>query len=101
MMKSPTKIDALLSLAPGAEVIVRGDNVEWIGSDSSKPSDSEIAEELDRLTAEYQRNEYQRKRAAEYPPITDYLDGIVKGDTKQVQAYKDACIAVKAKYPKP
>ena len=45
--------------------------------------------------------EYQRKRAAEYPPITDYLDGIVKGDQAQVQAYIAACLAVKAKYPKP
>jgi hypothetical protein len=44
---------------------------------------------------------YQRDRAAEYPPITDYLDGIVKGDQAQVQAYIDACLAVKAKYPKP
>ena len=46
-------------------------------------------------------NEYQRKRAAEYPPMTDYLDGIVKGDQAQVLAYIDACLAVKAKYPKP
>jgi hypothetical protein len=44
---------------------------------------------------------YIDKRAAEYPPITDYLDGIVKGDTEQVQDYIDACLAVKAKYPKP
>lgn len=45
--------------------------------------------------------EYQRLRAAEYPPITDYLDGIVKGDAEQVQAYINACLAVKTKYPKP
>jgi hypothetical protein len=45
--------------------------------------------------------EYQRQRAAEYPPITDYIDGVVKGDQAQVQAYIDACLAVKAKYPKP
>ena len=43
---------------------------------------------------------YKAKRAAEYPPITDYLDGIIKGDQAQVQAYIDACLAVKAKYPK-
>ena len=43
---------------------------------------------------------YKDKRATEYPTITDYLDGIVKGDTAQVQAYIDACLAVKAKYPK-
>lgn len=45
--------------------------------------------------------EYQAQRAAEYPPMADYIDGIVKGDQAQVQAYIDACLAVKAKYPKP
>lgn len=44
--------------------------------------------------------DYREQRAAEYPPMTDYLDGIVKGDQAQVQAYIDACLAVKAKYPK-
>ncbi len=44
---------------------------------------------------------YVAKRQAEYPPMTDYIDGIVKGDQAQVQAYMDACLAVKAKYPKP
>ena len=43
---------------------------------------------------------YADKRRSEYPPMTDYLDGIVKGDQAQVQAYIDACLAVKAKYPK-
>lgn len=45
--------------------------------------------------------DYREQRAAEYPPIFDYLDGIVKGDQAKVQAYIDACLAVKAKYPKP
>ena len=43
---------------------------------------------------------YKAKRAAEYPSFIDYLDGIVKGDNAQVQAYIDACNAVKNKYPK-
>lgn len=43
---------------------------------------------------------YAEKRAAEYPDFRTYLDGIVKGDQAQVQAYIDACLAVKAKYPK-
>jgi len=42
----------------------------------------------------------QAMRQREYPSMADYLDGIVKGDTAQVQAYIDACNAVKAKYPK-
>ena len=44
---------------------------------------------------------YKYKRAAEFPPITDYLDGIVKGDQEQIDAYIAACQAVKTKYPKP
>lgn len=43
---------------------------------------------------------YADKRAAEYPPITDYLDGIVKGDQEQIDTYIAACNAVKLKYPK-
>jgi hypothetical protein len=43
---------------------------------------------------------YAQKRAAEYPPITDYLDGIVKGDQVQINKYIADCLAVKAKYPK-
>jgi hypothetical protein len=40
-------------------------------------------------------------RASEYPPMSDYLDGIVKGDQAQVDKYIADCLAVKAKYPKP
>lgn len=43
---------------------------------------------------------YAQKRAAEYPDYRDYIDGVVKGDQAQVQAYIDACLAVKTKYPK-
>jgi hypothetical protein len=43
---------------------------------------------------------YAEKRAAEYPPMTDYLDGVVKGDQVQIDKYIADCLAVKAKYPK-
>ena len=43
---------------------------------------------------------YAEKRAAEYPSMTDYLDGVVKGDQVQVDKYIADCLAVKAKYPK-
>ena len=50
---------------------------------------------------ELAKTQYQRDRAAEYPSINDYIDGVVKGDQAQIQTYIDACLAVKAKYPKP
>lgn len=62
--------------------------------------DAEEAQELAKQTA-LDLTAYQRDRAAEYPSINDYIDGIVKGDTVQVQAYIDMCLAVKTKYPKP
>jgi len=43
---------------------------------------------------------YADKRKEEYPPIEDYLDGIVKGDTAQVDKYISDCLAVKTKFPK-
>jgi hypothetical protein len=45
-------------------------------------------------------NAYKAKRASEYPPITDYLDGVVKGDQTQIDKYIADCLAVKDKYPK-
>ena len=45
-------------------------------------------------------NEYQYKRELEYPPFTDYLDGIVKDDKEQIESYIAACKAIKLKYPK-
>jgi len=43
---------------------------------------------------------YAEKRAAEYPPMTDYLDGVVKGDQSQIDKYIADCLAIKAKHPK-
>lgn len=58
---------------------------------------TKIAEKLE---GDFNLLSYAEKRFSEYPPITDYLDGVVKGDAVQVQAYIDACLAVKAEYPK-
>jgi hypothetical protein len=72
------------------------------------PLNNEEISELEQAQAiqnakeiEFAKTQYQRDRAAEYPPATDYLDGIVKGDQAQIEAYVNACLAVKAKYPKP
>jgi hypothetical protein len=50
--------------------------------------------------AEYALNGHKDLRQIHYPPIEDYLDGIVKGDTAQVNKYIADCLAVKAAYPK-
>jgi len=55
-----------------------------------------LSENYDYLLAQC----YKNRRAA-YPRMEDYMDAIVKGDDAQAQAYIDACLAVKALYPKP
>ena len=95
------KIDALKSLRPNSKYTLRGDVLEWDNSnEEAEPSDTEINNEITRLQAEYDALEYQRKRKAEYPPMADYLDAIVKGDETQKQKYINDCLAVKEKYPK-
>ena len=59
-----------------------------------------VAIDLDIVNSWVDPNAYKAKRQAEYPPITDYLDGVVKGDQAQIDKYIADCLAVKAKYPK-
>jgi hypothetical protein len=96
--------DALISLVPGAEWVLRGDNyndIEWLSTDKQLPIEEDVMEEVKRLQLEHDNLQYQRLRAKEYPDFRDYLDGIVKSDQEQIDAYISACQAVKDKYPKP
>ena len=61
---------------------------------------NEVTYDLAAAEALVAANQYKQQRAAEYPDFREYLDGVVKGDQAQIQAYIDACNAVKAKYPK-
>jgi hypothetical protein len=56
--------------------------------------------DMEAVNAWVDPNAYKAKRASEYPPITDYLDGVVKGDQTQIDKYIADCLTVKAKYPK-
>ena len=107
--KNITISDAIISLCPGAQFILTNHNYDdivwlekpvWEGG-QKKPTEEEVLAEVARLQQEWEDTEYQRLRAKEYPDVKEYLDGLVKGDTEQMQAYIDACLAVKAKYPKP
>jgi hypothetical protein len=95
------KIDAILSLMPDADVtVIENESVVWNNEDQTPLTEQQISAEIARLQTQHDATEYQRQRAAEYPPLTDYLDGVVKGDQAQIDAYIAACQAVKAKYPK-
>jgi len=61
---------------------------------------NEVAYDKAAVQAYVDAHAYIAKRASEYPPITDYIDGVVKGDQAQIDKYIADCLAVKAKYPK-
>lgn len=92
-----TKLQAIISLVPNAEVTIRGDEIEWHIPSISPVTDAQIDAEIARLQAEYDANEYQRKRAAEYPSFADQFDLLYHGG---YDAWKASIDAVKAKYPK-
>ena len=93
------KSNALHSLRPGAEWVLRGDDLEWLDTEQTQPTEAEIQAEITRLQAEYDAKAYQRSRASEYPAIGDQLDALFHAGVfpaemaAQIQAIKD-------KYPK-
>jgi hypothetical protein len=92
------KANALTSLRPGAQWVLRGETLEWLDTEQAQPTEAEITAEVARLQAEYDNNEYQRQRAKAYPPITDQLDTIYH---EGIDAWKAQIAAVKQEYPKP
>ena len=74
--------------------------VNGVLSDLTAEEISQNAIEAEASAAEYLLNGHKMLRQAAYPPIEDYVDGIVKGDTAQVDKYIADCLAVKAAYPK-
>jgi hypothetical protein len=85
-------MNAIYKLNPSV-VTIRGD----VAYDAN---DNEVAYDKAAVQAYVDAHAYIAKRAAEYPPITDYIDGVVKGDQAQIDKYIADCLAVKAKYPK-
>ena len=87
------KNNAIIAIYPTI-VTIRGDDA--FDADGNPVTYDERA-----VQAYIDAHAYIAKRQAEYPPFTDYLDGIAKGDQAQINKYIADCQAVKAKYSKP
>ena len=88
---------AIQSLRPNSEWVLRGDELEWLDTTQTQPTESEIQAEVQRLQVEYDANQYQRDRASEYPSIEDQLDDLFHNG---IEGWKTSIQAVKDKYPK-
>ena len=74
--------------------------VRTVGDIAYDADGNEVAYDKVAVQAYVDAHAYIAKRAAEYPNVTEYLDGVVKGDQVQIDKYIADCLAVKAKYPK-
>ena len=92
-------VDALRSLRPGAGYVVRGNELEWLDTNQTRPTDAEINTEVTRLQAEYDANKYQRDRV--YPSIQDQLDMQYWDKVNGTTIWQDTIAKVKADTPKP
>ena len=106
MIATIGKVEALNSLTPKAEWVLRGDELEWLDTTQTQPTDSEITAEVTRLQAIYDNNQYQRDR--QYAPTGDQLDMLWHsidagefGDTAKQSEFYTANKAVKDANPKP
>ena len=76
-------------------------NVVTVRDATAFDKDDNVVEiDIDAVNAWVAPDAYKAKRASESPPMTDYLDGVVKGDQAQIDKYIADCQAVKVKYPK-
>ena len=93
---------AILAINPSAQVSIQEedlDRITWLNG-TTPISKSDIQAKQAELKADFDSKQYQRDRQPEYPPATDYLDGIVKGDQAQIDKYIADCLAVKENFPK-
>ena len=74
--------------------------VNIVGDVAYDADGNEVAYDKDAVQAYVDAHAYIAKRASEYPNVTDYIDGVVKGDQAQIDKYIADCLAVKAKYKK-
>jgi len=99
MINEITLMDAIQSLRPNAQLVIRGDVIEWMDDVQTQPTDAEIATEMARLQGIYDSQEYARARATEYSALNQFemqFDDQQNNTTTWVDAIND----IKARFPK-
>ena len=97
----PNVIDAILKINSAAQVSVSGDDINtivWENGTAEIPV-ADIQTKLDELNADYDAQDYARKRQKEYPKIQDLVVALYDTDDKAAIDSKRA--EIKLKYPKP
>ena len=91
--------DALQSLKPNAEWVLRGDVLEWHDAVQTEPTQSDIDAEVIRLQAEYDSQAYARSRKAEYDQLNQF-EMMFDDDRDGTTTWVDKINEIKGRHPK-
>ena len=92
-----TIVDALVALRPNAEYATNGDDITWMDSVQTQPTDTEIRNEVVRLSYLEEVEEYKRVRELAYPSSGEQFDKIFHDG---VDAWKADIQEIKDAHPK-
>ena len=88
---------AVNSLVPNNASHIENEKITLWESIETQPTELEIDAEVIRLQAEYDAQEYARKREVEYPSIQECVHAILYDTLDALQAKR---ASIKTKYPK-
>ena len=95
-----TKAQAIASLRDGSEWVLRGDDLEWLDTNQTQPTEAEIAAEVARLTAlEPARIATENRRNA-YIAEADALFFKAQRGEATMEEWQAKVAEIKARYPK-
>ena len=95
-----TKAKAIQSLRPDAEWVLRGDDLEWLDTNQTQPTEAEITAEVARLTAlEPARIATENRRSA-YIVEADPLFFKAQRGEATMEEWQAKVAEIKARWPK-
>jgi len=95
-----TKANALHSLRPGAEWVLRGDELEWLDTEQTQPTEAEITAEVARLTALEPARIATESRRSAYIAEADALFFKAQRGEATVEEWQAKVAEIKARWPK-
>jgi hypothetical protein len=94
------KTHALASLRPGAQWVLRGDNLEWLDTEQTQPTEAEITAEVARLTALEPNRIADANRKSAYEQEADPLFFKWQAGEATEAEWKAKRDEIKARFPK-
>ena len=87
-----SKLEAIQSLHPTAQFVLRGDELTWQSDDITEPTEEEITAEQERLQAEYDGLAYARARALAYPSLSEFVEAYTEKEIGEDSTKWDAYV---------